>query len=831
MIFGRLIQAIESWTQGDLLAGAEVVDETNKLIAGTAQDDRISLELLHHVLEKVTRWMRDGSGPNQPGEKANLVSALLGHSDESSEKAPEEDTAGDEADYDLVLSFVAESRNHLADIESRLLEMENDADPELVNGVFRSIHTIKGVSSFLGLPRVKNLSHALETALDQIRNGQRGVNSDLVDILLGGTDRLEAFVEALDAWALDVDPVQPGILREPDIEVEDILLRLRDSEKRGGPSSPEVATTPSEKPETLYTPAMIANFVNESTDILDQTEKSLMDLADGAGKESLDEVFRGIHTIKGNAGFFEQQAIEQFCQSLESVLDSVRQGDRNTGAGTMNGLLDGIDTLRRELEGLLSEDGDRDAGRIPEDSSSSNTLGKVLIDMGVAKPEDIDDALNDQNRRIGEILVDKGIVEPASVEKALEQQSRVEAKQDRNPNTASKRDVRVDTSRLDSLFTLIGELITAHAMVVNSPDLKDRDLPDFEKASSSMGKIIRDVQSLSMSIRMIPLDGLFSKMRRLSRDLARKFNKTVNFVASGEDTEMDRQIIEQISDPLVHLIRNAIDHGLESSEIRRDRGKPEVGKLSVGAWYEGNEVWISVRDDGSGLSRERILAHALERDMNLGPDEGASMADQAVWSLIFEPGFSTAQVVSDVSGRGVGMDVVRKNIEKLRGKVSVESRFGEGTEFILQIPMTLAIIDGITFRTGSMLFALPIADILEFNRPTESDITFTPGGRAVLRLRDELLPVITLEEYYGLSEGESISGDSTVYIILSSKGKLAAIPADEIVGNQQLVIKALPGHLKNVRALSGCSILGDGDVCLILDVGYILSTGLTGALP
>ena len=322
-----------------------------------------------------------------------------------------------------------------------------------------------------------------------------------------------------------------------------------------------------------------------------------------------------------------------------------------------------------------------------------------------------------------------------------------------------------------------------------------------------------------MSVRMIPLEGLFNKMRRLVRDLSRRFGKEIDFSVYGQDTEMDRNVIEEIADPLMHIIRNSIDHGIESVVRRREVGKADTGGLELGAKYEGNEIWISVTDDGAGLDREKILAKARERGLVKNETEG--MKDEEVWQLIFEPGFSTAEQVSEVSGRGVGMDVVKKNVEKLRGKVDVDTDPGKGTTIVLKIPLTLAIIDGITAQVSNILYALPLSDILEFHKATENQITRTSATRQVLRLRDEIIPVVNLHTFFGGTNGtSSITGG--ILIITQRNGKKAALLVDEIVGYQQIVVKALPDYLGAMRAMSGCSILGNGEVSLIIDVGSVL---------
>jgi two-component system chemotaxis sensor kinase CheA len=318
---------------------------------------------------------------------------------------------------------------------------------------------------------------------------------------------------------------------------------------------------------------------------------------------------------------------------------------------------------------------------------------------------------------------------------------------------------------------------------------------------------------------MIPLEGLFSKMRRLVRDLSKKFDKPVNLIISGEGTEMDRNVMEEISDPLVHIIRNSLDHGIEDQETRRRNGKPEEGTVKLSAGYEGNEIWITVSDDGGGLNREKLIQKASDRGVLTGDPE--EMTDDEVWKLIFEPGFSTADKVSEISGRGVGMDVVKKNIEKLRGKIDLRSAEGQGSTFILRIPLTLAIIDAINFTVGPQLYSLPITDILQFHKASREEITQTETDRQVINLRNEVIPIVKLHEFFEV--GDKVPEvDEGIVIVAQARDKKIAVLVDEIVGYRQVVIKALPSFMDNIRALSGCSIMSDGKVSLIIDTGALI---------
>lgn len=389
---------------------------------------------------------------------------------------------------------------------------------------------------------------------------------------------------------------------------------------------------------------------------------------------------------------------------------------------------------------------------------------------------------------------------------------------------AVRRDLRVDTAKLDKLFDLVGELITAEAMLAAIPELAGQKNPRFAKSFGALAKITRDLQETAMAVMMTPLESLFDRMARLVRDLSRKVGKRVELVASGEDTEMDKNAIELIADPLVHIIRNAVDHGIESPEARRSAGKDEVGRISIGAQYEGSDILVSVSDDGAGLDRDAILRKAIDRGLVEG--DGGDLDEAQIRNLIFLPGFSTSAEVSDISGRGVGLDVVKRNLEKLRGGVEVSWKPGMGTTFILRVPLTLAIIDAIGVRAGGCSYSIPVADIREF---------FKPGGEAalgagfdVIALRDEFLPLIRLEEALGpLASGapsppraRTLDG---VAIVVSRGGKKACLLIDEVVGAQQVVVKPLPDYLGKVEGLSGCSVNGDGSVSFIVDSSRLMA--------
>ncbi|MDD2555322.1 MAG: chemotaxis protein CheA, partial [Syntrophaceticus sp.] len=374
--------------------------------------------------------------------------------------------------------------------------------------------------------------------------------------------------------------------------------------------------------------------------------------------------------------------------------------------------------------------------------------------------------------------------------------------------------IKVDTVKLDQLLDLVGELVIAEAMVGSE------DKEQSGKAIGQLDKVTREIQEIALSLRMVPLAATFRKMVRLVRDLAKKENKLVELEIRGADTEVDKTVIEQISDPLVHLLRNAVDHGIEDPAERRIAGKPEAGRVLIEARHSAGEVWVIVQDDGKGLDRAKIMERGLEKGL-IKEGEAENLRDEDVWQLIFAPGFSTAKEISDISGRGVGMDVVKNNVEKLNGRIEMRSRQKCGTTFIIRIPLTLAIIDGMIIRVGSTRYAIPIGSIKELFKPSPSMITSTPDGLEIVQLRGELLPVLRLHELYQV-ENSCLELTEGILIAVQNNDRKCGIFVDQLLGQQQIVIKGLPDYLGHICGISGCAILSDGSVSLILDIADLL---------
>jgi two-component system chemotaxis sensor kinase CheA len=615
------------------------------------------------------------------------------------------------------------------------------------------------------------------------------------------------------------------------------------------PASPE-ATVPTQPTVTpgvpLISPKLVERFLSEAHEILEQCEKDLLELEKNPkdNPELIREILGYIHGFKGNCGFMGFPEMEKLSHKTETVLEVFLDRD-NTGAKAIpakedimtflmviDSLREGIEDLSRGGKGAFTG---REAieiflGKILEGSHPSSKelkipqkVGEILLEKGEISPTDLQEALAKQLMPVGEILVDMGKAKPEQVEEALkiQQDQQVAASAAPGGNKfAGKKDIRVDLRKLDTLINLVGELVIAESMVTRNPEIVGLQLESFERATHHLRRITTELQDIAMSVRMVPLSATFQKLVRVIHDLSQKVGKKIRLELIGEETEVDKTMTEHIADPLLHMVRNSVDHGVETITERLAAGKPETGVVKVEARHEGGEVQIIISDDGHGLNRAKLLAKGIDRGLVKG--DGSDLSDEDVYKLIFEPGLSTAEKVTEVSGRGVGMDVVKKNIEKLKGRISIQSTWGQGTTIIIHIPLTLAIIEGMLVRVSEGCYTVPILSIRESLRPKPEFITITPDGQEVVRVREELVPIVRLHELFNKKPQFSHLHDG-ILVLVEDQGKMLGLFVDEIIGQQQTVIKALPNYLSTVRGVSGCTILGDGSISLILDINGLLS--------
>jgi two-component system chemotaxis sensor kinase CheA len=525
-------------------------------------------------------------------------------------------------------------------------------------------------------------------------------------------------------------------------------------------------------------PEILAGFVIEAREHLDAADVQLLALEiDPGNVEALHTVFRCFHTIKGAAGCLELSALQALSHETENLLDLARQRAILVVGEVLDIAFESVDAMKRLVA-------DVESGRSPAPGAPGALLERIrrIVDSGTqreAEPVPADGA-------------------PSSAPSA--------------PQAAAKEQVRVDADRLDRLVDLIGELVIAETMVSQSGDARGG------AALAQLDKITRELQEMGMSLRMVPVRPLFQKMARMVRDLSRKLGKTIEFSTSGEEIEIDRAIVNSIADALVHILRNALDHGIEADPDERARaGKPAAGRIELRACHREGAIVIEVEDDGRGLDPEAILAKAVEKGL---ARNGEALSEEDVFKLIFLPGFSTARTVTELSGRGVGLDVVRTSVEALRGRVEVQTGRGKGTVIRLRLPLTLAIIDGMVIRAGQERYVVPTLSIKRLIRPEPGQLTSLLDREQLLSLPDELLPLFRLNQLLDVSgEADAASG---VAVIVEEGGRRAAILADDVLGQQQIVIKSLGVDLERVPGVSGGVILPDGQVGLILDVPGLL---------
>lgn len=753
-------------------------------------------------------------------------------------------------DLETYLGFIDESRDHLDSIEQKVLGLKASEDPDTVNSLFRALHTIKGIAGFLGLSDIQRLSHRLESVFDAIRQSTLSVEDGLVHIALGNLDHLMQMMSHLESGIANRVQSAGGdytvVMGDVDYASNyEELGKYLDGTANAGPGviqefvaheqAPGIPET-EEAEEDLVTPEMRISFVKESEELLDSTEQVFLRLEGAPGDgEAIAQAFRNIHSFKGNCGFFGFADLEKLSHRLENVLENVRASGDAVPVPILETSLQCLDLFRTAVGRLGSE---ADAaipdlagwlsrldileGKSISPIATAKPLGEILVQEKQVTTDELDFALSLQKRPLGQILIEEGLATPAAVDHALNVQAHIaKPGQPAPPNTAKaspkdvKRDIRVDLGKLDLLMDLVGELVISTGMVFNHPSIRDSNAPDLEKIAHQLKGVVTDLQGVALGVRMVPIEGTFRKMTRLVHDLSSKVGKKVRLDFKGEATEVDKTVVDLIADPLVHMIRNSVDHGLEETAERSSVGKDPMGVVTLEAGQEGGEILIIVRDDGRGMSREKILRKAMER--GLVKDGGEGLSDSEVFQFIFQPGFSTAEAVTATSGRGVGMDVVKSNIDKLGGRISIVSSLGKGSAITLRIPLTLSIIDGMMVQVGESLFILPLTAVRESISPRRQDLFQLAGGQEMLKLRGKALPILRLGDLYGLA-GIRTSTHEGLLIHVEARDASFCLAVDNLLGQRQVVVKSLPEFMANVPGTSSCSILDNGEIALILDV-------------
>ncbi len=618
--------------------------------------------------------------------------------------------------------------------------------------------------------------------------------------------RLSQFVSwlpvALRAWELDgLIPEVPQAAGNPPMSESPATL----------PATASAAALPSDEMvlNLKDNEDLLREFIEESREHLQEIELGILVMEENPeDEESLNAIFRAFHTLKGGSGFLNLGPINRLAHELESLLELARQHKLRLEPHSINLILGGADALKALVEAIQRQVSGADAPH-PIRADIQPWIEKIQQAIAAC-----------QAGKTAE--PSRSSPTPGFTPAVVPAEGADESAAAGNANSQSKQNngiVKVDTGKLDSLMDLVGEMVVAQAQVTENIDSAAAHNQLLARNLAQLRRITNDLQRTAMSLRMVPIRGTFQKMTRLVRDLSAKAGKLVDLQISGGDTEMDRSIIEEVNSPLVHMIRNAVDHGLETPEVRTACGKPAKGTVSLRAFHQGGNVVIEIKDDGAGLDRQRILAKAIQRGL---VQEGQQLADRDIFNLIFQPGFSTAEQVTEISGRGVGMDVVRRNINRLHGKIEIDSRPGQGSKFSIFLPLTLAIIDGLVVSVGSERFLLPTLSVRESFRPTAEMLNSIHERAETVNVRGQILPLLRLHEHFNLKP-ESRDPLNAIIVVVEAEGHDHCLMVDRLLGKQEIVIKGLGPTFQDNHYLAGAAILGDGRVSLILDVNSLVS--------
>lgn len=699
--------------------------------------------------------------------------------------------------------FFDEAEELLAEMERLLLGVDVAApDAEDLNAIFRTAHSVKGGASTFGLTDMCDVTHVLESLLDRIRKGEMALTSNHVD----------AFLAAKDGLKMQLDGHRHGAHVDNEA-IANVRMALHDLAEGLVPAAPVVAPSYlTAQPRAEHSLDNAHRYKIELPQVAQRDINALVDELGLMGRVSVAPLDGGRSALV----ITTHESLDDIIAICSFVLDPDDLKIFEAPALTpQQRAIEAAERKRVEDAQGYGFFGPDDDVAPPTDGLSEDDLGygffqpieQIRAAAGiVASTPEPAAAIPAQARSDAQNMVEH-LAELSAEKKAAR-------KDDKNESSS----IRVSVEKVDQLINLIGELVITNAMLEQRSTVLDPIQHERLLSSvSQLGRNTRELQEAVMSIRMMPMDFVFSRFPRMVRDLAGKLGKKVDFITHGAATELDKGLIERIVDPLTHLVRNSIDHGVEMPAARVAAGKSEAGRLFLSAGHQGGHIVIEVADDGAGLNREKILAKAQANGLAVSD----TMSDSEVWQLIFAPGFSTAEVVTDVSGRGVGMDVVKRNITAMGGTVDIRSAAGFGTTISISLPLTLAILDGMSIRSGEEVYILPLSFVVESLQPAPADVRDIAGRGRVLKVRGEYLPLIPLHQMFDIEPRHREPSEGIV-VILETEGKKAALFVDELVGQQQVVVKNLEANYRKVAGISGATIMGDGGVALILDVAALV---------
>lgn len=679
--------------------------------------------------------------------------------------------------------FIDESKEHLQAMNDHMLQLEEQPDNiDIVHQIFRSAHTLKGMSATMGFEDLASLTHQMENVLDLVRNSKLSMNETIFDTLFKSLDALEQMVD---------DIINGGTGK---LDVTEIVARLKSIEK-GEPL--EAASSGAQAGAASQASA------GGSADItLDEFQLTVMK----QGRESghipyrIDVVIDQSSMLKAARAYMVFRELEQMGGEVIHSLPSVEDIEQDKFDHSFVVMY------------LSKEPGEKIQAAIANISEIASVRVGELDDEALSgmSRQASGSGAGDAAREAAAAAA-PATAAPAAAGSAPS--SRAAADQKPKAAAVASRTIRVDIDRLDVLMNLFSELLIDRVRIEALAEEIRR--PELTETVEHMARVSSDLQNIVMKLRMMPVESVFNRFPRMVRDLAKSLDKKVNLIITGADTELDRTVIDEIGDPLVHLLRNALDHGIETVQDRIAAGKPETGTLHLRAYHSGNHVYIEIEDDGQGIRRDKVIRSAIKKGA-VTEEKAAQMSDQEVYQLLFASGFSTAEKVSDISGRGVGLDVVKTKIVSLGGQVLIESKEGKGSKFIVQLPLTLSIIAAMLIRLGSEKYAIPLSSIAETAIIRKADVREVHGTQ-VMYFRDHVIPVVWLKKVLDCPDRDSEAPEELTVVIIRKGEAHAALVVDELIGQQEIVLKTLGKYLSKIFAISGATILGDGHVALIID--------------
>ncbi|WHZ05389.1 chemotaxis protein CheA [Neobacillus sp. YX16] len=665
---------------------------------------------------------------------------------------------------DFLEMFIEESKDHLQNINDELLKLEAEPDnTSIVNEIFRSAHTLKGMAATMGFEDLASLTHEMENVLDLLRNSKLTITSEIMDIIFTCVDFIEKMVNNIE---------QGGKGKE---NVTDIVFQLR----------------------KIQNPSLSIQSENQAKNEIAAAAQLVMD------EYQVSVINEAIKF--GNHAYQISVTLDEQC-----VMKAVR-------AYMVFQVLEDLGEVLQTnppVEQIEEEGFDDTFSILLLSPQEAQDIQKQLLNVSEVKSVLVVEQGN-QEATIGEeVLVNEvEVAEPSTKPNGTEDS-------DSSKKKPRSKSIRVDIEKLDQLMNLFSELIIDRGRLEQIA--KKTQHNELTETVEHMTRISTNLQELILNMRMVPVEQVFNRFPRMIRDLAKELNKKIHLVVEGAETELDRTVIDEIGDPLVHLLRNALDHGLETTEERVNSGKPEEGKIVLEAYHSGNHVFIEVKDDGRGINRQKVLYKAIERGV-VTLEDSQNLSDSQVYSLLFSSGFSTADKISDISGRGVGLDVVKTKIESLGGEISIDSTLGQGSIFRIQLPLTLSIIYAMLIKVANETYAIPFNSIVEITN-VAADEVLTLHGQKVIQFRDQVVPLTYLQEAFHVPSAPKETEEQELFIVIVRKGdKTVGLVVDSVIGQQEVVLKSLGGYLTNLFAISGATILGNGEVALIIDSNQFIN--------